>query len=111
MLQRFTILAASLCQFSNLVPAAASPGNIFVSGYQVPQYERNAIEEGYERENYNYAALALGTTATANGYTNGAAPPGELCRAFTQPDTPQLYMIAIYEDQEGCKTFYKKLLK
>ena len=105
MSQRFIILAGlSLLCSSDLAGAAGTA--ISVSGYSVPAAQQDAVQEGYRHE-----SLSFGFVAKSNGYTNAGARISELCRAFTQPDGSNLYMIATYQTAKGCDDMYIKQLK
>ena len=102
MFPRFTISAGLflLCSSGFAVSASAT---ISVSGYLVPASQQDAAQAGYRHE-----SLSFGFVRRWNGYTNAKAEPGQLCRAFTQPDGQKLEMIATYKTGKGCDDLYVK---
>jgi hypothetical protein len=102
---RFTI-SAVLSLLCNSASALGDGQSVSVSGYPVPVIQADAVQQGYQPEN----TFSFAFVSRNRGYTNANAQPRHLCRAFTQPDGPRLYIIAAYQNNQGCKLVYKKQL-
>ena len=104
-----SLRSTTLAVLSLLCSSAVAFGGVqavSVSGYPVPVIQSDAVQQGYQPEN----TFSFAFVSRNRGYTDANAPPGHLCRAFTQPDGRQLYIIAAYQNNQGCKLVYKKRL-